>query len=247
MNIRYTLRARKFRSRWDPAEIEWIMKNVGVGATALDIGAHKGGWTYWIRKAVGATGRVIAFEPQPTLHDYLKGVFASRFWKNVALEDVALSNDTRSTRLFVPAQLGSTAPGASLKEDVLVEKPVVYSTPVKTTTLDLYLEEAAIRAVDFVKVDVEGSELDLLEGARAMLRNSDASWIIECESRHVGEDGVMKLFSTMEAEGYGGCFFSGMALIPVSEFSFTQHQLRDSDGRWDHPGYCNNFLFTRSR
>jgi FkbM family methyltransferase len=246
MNLRYTLRARKFRTKWDPAEIEWIMDNVGTGRVVFDIGAHKGGWTYWLRKAVGKSGKIFAFEPQPVLHDYLGKLFASRYWSNVTLESIALSNADDSAQIFIPGKSGSTSPGASLKQDILNHETDVYSIKVSTTTLDHYCDKASIDTVDFIKVDVEGSELDVLEGAEGALQNHHASWIIESEARHIGEDGVLKLFSTMEAAGYEGYFFSSAQLTPISEFSFTQHQRQDTERFWNHPDYCNNFLFTRN-
>ena len=92
MNLRYILRARKFRSKWDPAEINWIMANVPAGANVFDVGCHKGGWTYWLHKAVGKSGHIYAFEPQPTLNAYLTKLFTPTTWDNVTLESIALSN-----------------------------------------------------------------------------------------------------------------------------------------------------------
>lgn len=246
MNLRYTLRARKYRARQDPAEIDWVMNNLSTGATALDIGAHKGGWTYWLRKAVGKTGKVFAFEPQPTLNAYLNKLFATRYWQNVTLEDIALTNNNNSAQLFIPGKNGSTSPGASLKQNVIDHEFDTHTAKVNTMLLDDYIDKAAIDTVDFIKVDVEGSELDLLEGAKNTLKNHNASWIIESEARHIGEDGVLKLFSIMQEAGYSGFYFSSKCLTPLSEFSFAQHQKQDSERFWDHANYYNNFLFTRS-
>jgi FkbM family methyltransferase len=173
-------------------------------------------------------------------------LFASRYWSNVTLESIALSNTDDLAQIFIPGKSGSTSPGASLKQEILDHEINVHSTQVSTTTLDHYCDKASIDTVDFIKVDVEGSELDVLEGAEGTLLNHQASWIIESEARHIGEDGVLKLFSTMEAAGYDGYFFSTVRLIPISEFSFTQHQRQDTERFWDHPDYCNNFLFTRN-
>ena len=77
INLRYYLRARKFRRKWNRAEIAWMLEHVKRGEVCFDIGAHKGGWTYWMQKAVGSDGQVHAFEPQPQLNAYLGQLFAT--------------------------------------------------------------------------------------------------------------------------------------------------------------------------
>lgn len=221
------------------------MKNVGAGSVCFDIGANKGGWTYWLRKAVGKSGRVFAFEPQPALFAYLDGLLSSRYWSNVTVEQVALSDQAGSLEMFIPGQPGSTSPGASLKQDVLSQETNVHTARVSTTTLDDYAKKSAIEGIDFVKIDVEGSELDVIKGARDVLADQRASWIIESEARHIGESGVLELFSRMERAGHDGYFFSPEGLTPLDQFSFSKHQRQDTERFWSRRDYCNNFLFTR--
>ena len=245
MNLRYTLRARKFRSKWDPAEIDWIMSNVSTGDVCFDIGAHKGGWTYWMRKAIGKTGSVFAFEPQPTLHRYLTSLFRPKHWSNVTLENIALSNNEGSFEMFVPGEAGSTSPGASLKQDVAVhEADTMTTTTVTTTTLDQYVSRNGLNAIAFIKLDVEGNEVEVIDGAADTLKNLKPSWIIESEARHIGEEGVRELFLKMQAANYSGFFFSTSGLTPLSKFDFGKHQNQEGERFWDRDSYYNNFLFT---
>ncbi len=238
------LRARKFRTKWDPAEISWIMQNINKGDVCFDIGTHKGGWTYWLRKGVGHSGRVFAFEPQPILYKYLRKLFTSRYWSNVTLEDIALSNREGTFDFFVPGQPGATSPGASLKEDVVGIESNVLATKVSTMTIDQYIAKINVNSIAFIKIDVEGSELDVIEGATTTLRDYQPNFIIESESRHIGEEGVLNLFSRMEDANYQGFFFSPNGLSPLSEFKFNTHQCQNGTRFWDQSNYCNNFLFT---
>ena len=245
MNLRYTLRARKFRTKWDPAEIDWIMDNVNTDEVCFDIGTHKGGWTYWMRKAVGSAGAIFAFEPQPALHRYLTKLFAPNYWSNVTLENIAFSNKEGSFEMFVPGEAGSTSPGASLKQEVAVhEADTMTTTTVTTTTLDQYVAKHSLDSIAFIKLDVEGSEVDVIEGATTTLRELKPSWVIESEARHIGEDGVRELFSKMEEANYSGFFFSTDGLTPLSEFDFSRHQSQEGERFWDKASYYNNFLFT---
>ena len=57
-------RAWKYRLRSDKNEIRFLLETIKKGSVTFDVGAHKGGYTYWMKKAVGKNGKVIAFEPQ---------------------------------------------------------------------------------------------------------------------------------------------------------------------------------------
>src|SRR5207237_1111420 len=69
-------RAWRYRLRLDPAEISFVRAHLRPGQHAVDIGAHKGGYLYWMRRAVGSSGRTFAFEVQPELAAYLRRVLA---------------------------------------------------------------------------------------------------------------------------------------------------------------------------
>jgi FkbM family methyltransferase len=74
----------------DPAEIRFVRKSLQAGQVAVDIGCHKGGYTYWMRRAVGPSGAVYAFEPQPKQVAYLRNTFSAMGYDNVELVPMAL-------------------------------------------------------------------------------------------------------------------------------------------------------------
>jgi FkbM family methyltransferase len=63
-----------------------------LGATVLDIGANKGIYCFWMMRAVGASGRVIAFEPQPEMCDSIDRQKVRFNWVNLRVLNVALSD-----------------------------------------------------------------------------------------------------------------------------------------------------------
>ena len=69
-------RAWRYRLRLDAEEIALVRATLQPGDVAVDIGAHKGAYTYWMAKGVGGSGRVFSFEPQPVLCRALQGVVA---------------------------------------------------------------------------------------------------------------------------------------------------------------------------
>lgn len=243
INLRYYLRARKFRRKWNRAEIAWMLEHVKRGEVCFDIGAHKGGWTYWMQKAVGSDGQVHAFEPQPQLNAYLGQLFARRAYCNVLLDNRALVDREGSAELFIPAPDGASSPEASLVRPATCALRPTQVAVVGTTTLDAYIDEVGIGRMDFVKVDVEGAEHQLLAGAQQVLSELRPTWVIESEARHTGEEGVLSLFHTMDTAGYRGYFFRGERLTPLAEFSFQRDQNQEGERFWDRAAYSNNFLF----
>lgn len=67
--IRWLFRAWRYRYRLERREITLLLQQLRPGDWAVDVGAHKGAYTYWMQRAAGATGQVFALEPQPLLAD----------------------------------------------------------------------------------------------------------------------------------------------------------------------------------
>jgi FkbM family methyltransferase len=228
--VRLRLRARRVSRQGDAAEIAWLTRTLRPGTTVLDVGAHKGAYTWWLRRAVGASGRVVAFEPQPLLVHRLREVAAP--WPNVRVEWLALSSRNGELELHIPK--GGPSPVATLEPRAGADFDNV---TVPVTTLDDYAAVHDIGSVGFIKVDVEGHELEFFRGAEQLLRRDRPLLLFECEARH-RSDGVAPVFEWLLALGYTGSFFHGSTLRPLTEFDPAVHQV---------PGgrpYCNNFVFS---
>jgi len=228
-HLRLWFRARRYATRNDPGEIAWLLRTVKPGQTVLDVGGHKGAYTFWLRRAVGGHGQVVTFEPQPVLAKRLKALAKS--WRNVRVEWLALSSKEGELELHVPK--GGPSPGATL-ETRGTEGFDTVKVPV--TTLDLYDAAQDLGRVSLIKVDVEGHELEFFKGGETVLRRDKPILIFECEARH-RPDGVKPVFEWLQSLGYRGHFFLGTDLRPLSEFDPVKHQTRGQDP------YCNNFVF----
>ena len=229
---------RAYRYRWknDPAEITFVRQHVIPGSVAVDVGAHKGGYTYWLARGVGAAGHVYAFEPQPALAGKLRQSFDAG---RVTVENAGVSDREGSMRLHIPTD-GRPSPGASL-ETTGTATATGHSIEVRVVALDRYLGElpARGRRVSFLKCDVEGHELNVFRGAEQLLRRDRPVLLFECEQRHHGGRPIAEVFTYLEELGYSGRFFDGSRLAPLAEFDPRRHQASP-----DAPGYCNNFVFT---
>jgi FkbM family methyltransferase len=226
------LRALRYRVRIDPAEIAALLGALRPGDTALDIGAHKGGYLYWLQARVGPTGRVIAFEPQPDLADYLRRATAALGARHVTVEALALSDRPGTALLRV--RRDRTSCGATLEARDPTEDWV--ARPVPVTTLDDYAERHDLR-VHAIKCDIEGHELAALRGALRTLRRDRPVLLLECEARLRHAGGVEEVVALLADVGYDAWFFQGRRLRPIREFEPALQAAPRS------PGYVNNFLF----
>ncbi len=238
MKTRFLYRALKARYRDQGAEIRALLGELSAGATAVDVGANKGAYLYWMRRAVGPAGRVFAFEPQPGLARYLEAVCARIGWDNVVVRECAVSDAAGVRVLHVPGWENS--PGASL-EEAAAAGPGTRDREVAADTLDHQLAGAGRLAL--IKVDVEGHELAVFRGAERTLAESRPVLLFECEARHLTGHAPPDVFRHLERLGYRGQFFSPEGLRPVAEFDSATHQRRAPGRFWEAPGYCNNFLF----
>ncbi len=262
LKLHYLHRAIRYRLQIDPAEIRFVCDSLRTGQFAVDVGCHKGAYTYWMRRRVGPGGAVYAFEPQPRQVAYLRSVFAAMSYDNVEVVPLALSDHIGSMPLFLPPGLGKTH-GASLELSAVMRSPISIETTIRrpqppapssqpcpspalavdVTTLDDFFATKAQRP-SFLKIDVEGHELAVLHGARRTLEQSRPAVLLECEARHRPDRDVRPVFSFLEALGYEGTFFENRVRRPLSEFDPAVHQhLDEPDPVFLPRGYVNNFAF----
>jgi FkbM family methyltransferase len=227
-------RAWRYRRRVDPDGIRWMMSRLSAGHVAVDVGAYKGGYTYWMRRAVGEQGAVFAFEPQPEAASYLRSCVAAFAWTNVTVVESALAATSGVRPLLRPG--AAPSPAASLVGTSLPPDP--RRTSVSVTTLDAFLRaRGAVARLGFIKCDVEGGELEVLRGAEATLCEHRPALLVECEARHLRGHTTADVFAHLGSLGYQGWFFWRGEARDVARFDPAVHQVA---GR--RP-YVNNFAF----
>lgn len=232
--LRFIFRAWRYRYRLDRDEIHYLLQTLKTGDVAVDIGAHKGGYSYWMLQAVGKSGRVFAFEPQPGLAQYLSRIKAMFNFDHYTLNNCGLSSSSGEMRLTVPGN--DVSPGASLEPGLL--KGVQHSHLVKVDTLDHYFDSMPGITIAFIKCDVEGHELEVFRGGAKVLRTQQPILMFECEERHHVRYSSQDVFDFLSDLGYQGYFFCRGKLHPLSS-------LTESGGaELGSPDYVNNFIFT---
>ena len=195
--------------------------------TSVDVGAKVG---MYLRRLVKVSKNVIAFEPVPELNRLLRANFA-RAEVPVEVRETALSSKAGPVTLRLPfTKLGFPKHGRATIER---RNPLAYpdtgeirSIQVRGETLD------ALAAADigFIKIDVEGHELDVLKGGKRVLAKSRPVLVIEAQEKLV-KNSVRNVAAFLRQFGYRGFFICGGRVRPVSAFSAA-----------DFPG-VKNFLY----
>ena len=232
--LRWVFRAWRYRLKVEKQEINFMLNQLKPGQTAIDIGAHKGAYTYWMSKYVGQYGKVFSFEPQPELYNQLNKLLNYSNSNNVNLESLALSSSKGEATMLIPGK--KTSPSASINTSK--RKGIVSKITVDKTTLDDYFCSQNQIPVNFIKCDVEGHELDVLLGAKKLLYTSKPIVALESEARHCGADNVMAVFKLLQELNYNGFFFNGASMSSLNNFDINEYQL-DPNKKI----YVNNFFF----
>jgi len=159
----YIFRQRFFQIS-DP-ELDFLREALHPGDVFVDAGAFHGWYTLLASRQVGAQGQVLAFEPNPDAFAILRRNVDLNGCQNVRALNVALSNAEERRWLYRGPDDGSQSSLAPLAEGFGREE-------IRTRRLDDVLAELGIHRVHFMKIDVQGAEASLLEGAAAVLRRS---------------------------------------------------------------------------
>jgi FkbM family methyltransferase len=235
--LKWFYRAWRYRLKLERQEIAWLLDRLGPGDTAIDVGAHKGAYTYWMRRAVGPAGRVVAFEPQPDLAERLRDLVRTAEPQNVTVENMGLSSASGRLELKIPGRRSS--PGASFEVTPDTLRPG-HAVTVPVTTLDEFLASEPGLRIALIKCDTEGHELEVLRGAEKSLLRDCPALLIECEARHRRSGTPEEVFGYLARLGYRGWGLGRSGLFDIGEFDVGRHQVNPG-----HPDYVNNFCFTR--
>ncbi|MBF0454332.1 MAG: FkbM family methyltransferase [Magnetococcales bacterium] len=232
--VRLVHRAWRYRLGRDKQEISTLLNHLKPGQCAVDIGAHKGAYTYWMQRAVGREGSVVAFEPQPLLAQRLTGLMKKMAISHVTIEQMGLSDQAAMGELHIPGD-GSPSPGASLVGQSITG-PQTTVSQVKLETLDGYFANRG--RVHLIKCDVEGHELAVFKSGIKLLKRDRPLILFECESRHQSGHTVADVFQFLVELGYQGRFYDRGESYPISAF---RAEMQANPGS---RAYVNNFIFT---
>lgn len=203
-------------------EIRFLPALVPPRGIAVDAGASRGTYTVILSQLCK---HVIAFEPLPECARELRAWASHR---NVTVHECALTSDEGTTSLYIPRIAG---------ERVFTRASLVHRDGphecinVRTTALDAF----ALDCVGFLKIDIEGAELAMLNGAATTIDRWRPNILIEINPRRSGRIAGHQVFAWLAARGYTPHCMSGTSLRVCGP------------SIWDTKPDAYNFVFTPTR
>ncbi|UPY39064.1 FkbM family methyltransferase [Sediminicoccus sp. KRV36] len=195
--------------------------------TLLDIGAHDGLLTIPLARLPGS--RVHGFEPLPTAMARLRAALIAAFGEvpaHVTLHPEALGAAPGEAMLTLPV-LGGVAQEqwASISKDYAEHRSVTtqaFRVPVIT------LDSLALQDVTAIKLDAEGAEQEVLQGACATLTRCRPVLSVEIEERH-RQGSTRDVPALLASLGYEGWYWHAGGLQPLSRFDAATMQVASPD------------------
>jgi FkbM family methyltransferase len=155
------------RDQYEREEIEFVRRHLKPGDIAIDVGAHIGFFTIVMADIVGPGGRVFSFEPLESNAELLeRSVGENKFDERIVFERAAVGAKSGSATLTFPVETLNSG-GAYLLRDGTAPLTGNLERKVALVALD---EFKLPRPIRFIKMDVEGAEPQVLEGAKRLLQ-----------------------------------------------------------------------------
>lgn len=162
-----------FLGEYEKVELEFLKKSIHKNSTFIDIGANIGIYSLTASKIIDDYGKIISFEPYSKNYNSLVSNIELNKFKNIITERLAIANKNEQINLYYDEKeknLGMV----SMNERENSLKEIVQST-----TLDTYVIKNNIHKIDFIKIDIEGNELNALQGMKNILANQKPILLLE--------------------------------------------------------------------
>ena len=200
-------REARFYGRYGEVELHLLEYLCSRARDSIDVGANDGSYIHFMRKH---SRRVHAFEPLPWLAKEL----TRKFGRGVVINNIGLSRSAGVAVLRMPVVGGMLVTGCStISSAASATYPDHQEIHVPVATLDsVYAGD-----VGFMKIDVEGHEEAVLDGARKTLARCRPRVLVELDER-LAPGAIGRATEFFRAQGYAGYFIFQRQLLPIVRF-----------------------------
>ncbi|NBM19572.1 FkbM family methyltransferase [Streptomyces sp. GC420] len=193
--------------RFEP-ELRRLADFCPPGGTAVDVGGWYGPWS---RRLARRASRVVTLEPVP----HLARALCATAPRNVRVVQAAAADRSGIATLWLPpGGRGDRGVSSLVRRDLHGTSVVVHC---------LTLDELDLKRVTLVKIDVDGAELPVLQGAEQTMARHRPTLFIELETRIQPLEPVLDL---LDARDYRGWVLPGRHWVPLARFDLAGHQAR---------------------
>ncbi len=164
----------------------------------FDVGANQGDWSEIFLKA-NESSSIYMFDANP---DICKSLDERFFGKNVTITNTLVSKDLEEHEFYISKK--NSLSGASSMYEHYYLKGNNKKISVQSTTIDSFCRSRNISKIDFMKADIEGAEVPMLEGAKEMIEKQSIS-IIQLEYNQTwikSHSSLKDIFEICESSGY---------------------------------------------
>lgn len=178
---------------YESGVLNFIARHLWEGDSFVDVGANVGMISIFAAKRVGETGHIFSFEPVKQTADMLRDTIAFNRLSNIKVFEIGLSNSSGRAPIFVLP--GVNRGGSSLH----AEEKAVQAQDVQLERLDTLLSVDEWRTVRIMKVDVEGWELEALQGAGGLVATTGHAPILIVEYTAARGERARALYDFLKA------------------------------------------------
>ena len=182
----------------EPVTTQIVQEKIKKGMVCLDCGGNIGYYATLESNLVGKEGRVIAIEPSPVNFQYLQKNLELQGQENYEVYNLACGKEDDEIT-FVIHKISNMCRVAHENEQESEDKKLV---KIPMRKLDTFLSDKKIDRLDLLRMDIEGSELKLFQGALETLRKFKPMIQMELHPGHLGPENTKKVLELLSNEGY---------------------------------------------
>lgn len=187
---------------YDKDVVKVVRRIVTPGSCALDIGANVGYYSRLLSRLGGSEGRVFAFEPTPHTMTYLRR--NTQRCANLKCIGTAVGDYNGTADFFIH-------PSSCSSNSLYELTPTNTTASVPMVTIDTFVQDNNIANIGFVKIDVEGAELRVIQGMRETMKAQRSMYILiefcpdNLRAAGISPDQFMSDLSDAELTAYRVC------------------------------------------
>ena len=217
----FLLKRRLQRSikRSDEQEINLVKKFIKSGTDSIDVGVYRGVYSYEMSKY---SEKVHSFEPNPIIFKYINKNL-KKFIKNIHLYNFALSNQNKTMNLKIPIR-NSNSNKEIFEEYYEMGKATIHNEnnfenyenfEIQTKKIDEFNFD---NKISLIKIDVEGHELEVIEGAKNTIKKDKPILLVEIEKQYTKKE-VAESINFINSLGYKSYYFNKKDLKSTTELN----------------------------